>query len=140
LNLLGQSVVKNSHCDILDMGNMQNLAFCIMEFPYRLFFYREDARFVEPLTIVDDRNNKSYTYEWKKGDNRFLWPVEQFPIQEGIHYRIKTQAGNLWKPISFRKESVANSDENYWVLDWGCLHKVEGVKAEIGPIKSYPFD
>ena len=139
ISMLVRNTIKDSHCHILDMGNMQNLAFCILKSPYQLFFYREDASFIDSFTIVNDRNNKSYTYEWQKGENTFPWPFDQVPIQEGTNYRIKTQAGNLWEYFSFHQKSAANS-ENYWVLDWGCLPKVEGIEAEIGPIKSFPFN
>jgi hypothetical protein len=138
LKMVKLNSIKDS-CDVLDMGKIQNLVFCIIKSPYRLFFYREDASFAGSFTIVDDRNNKSYTYHWQQGENTFPWPFDQLPIHKGTNYRIKTQAGNLWEYFSFRQKYAANS-ENYWILDWGCLPKVEGIEAEIGPIKSVPFN
>ena len=138
ISMLAKSTIKDS-CDFLDMGKIQNFVFCIIKSPYRLFFYREDARFVGSFTIVDDKNNKSYTYHWQKGENTFPWPSKEFPIQKGTNYHIKTEVSNSWESFSFRQKSAANS-ENYWVLDWGCLSKVEGVKATVGPIKSEPLN
>jgi len=139
LKLITQNPIKDSYCEFLDMGKIQNFVFCVIRSPFQLFFYRKNASFVESFTIVDGENNKSQTYEWLQGKKKFPWPVEQFPIKKGINYSIKTQVGQL-EPIRFRKESIPNSDDDYWVLDWGCLHKSDGIEATVGPIKPFSLN
>jgi hypothetical protein len=80
IELLKQRVIADSyHCDIWDIGNMQNIMFCLFKYPSnKISFYQIDINSPDSLTIVDEKNKESHAHDRQPDEI-----LNQFPIQDG---------------------------------------------------------
>ena len=103
IELLKQRVIADSyHCDIWDIGSMQNIMFCLFKYPSnKISFYQININSPDSLTIVDEKNNKSHAHDRQPDEKSLQWLLNQFPIQEGENsFTRKQMADRIWEYLN----------------------------------------
>jgi hypothetical protein len=105
IELLKQRVIADSyHCDIWDIGSMQNIMFCLFKYPSnKISFYQIDINSPDSLTIRDEKNKKSHAHDGQPNEKNLQWLFNQLPIQvqkRENSFTKKQMADRIWEYLN----------------------------------------